>query len=182
QVRHFSGARYKKFSSRTDAQAFISTQDENQCLKEEAILGKRTRSEKEATLGKRTKPKEKAPDDDLSPLGAIQVYFDGGSRGNPGSSGAGSSITDADGIEIWSGYKYLGRNKTNNEAEYWGLILGLEAALKLGIGTVIVRGDSKLVIEQMKGNWQVKAPNLQELNRKVCGGMCSYAVCTMGGL
>lgn len=48
-----------------------------------------------------------------------------------------------------SGYKYVGERNTNNEAEYSGLILGLQAAIRLGLRSVIVKGDSQLVIQQV---------------------------------
>src|SRR5581483_4571822 len=55
---------------------------------------------------------------------------------------------------------------TNNVAEYGGLIAGLTAARDLGAREVAVRMDSKLVVEQMKGTWQVKNAALRELARE----------------
>jgi probable phosphoglycerate mutase len=52
---------------------------------------------------------------------------------------------------------------TNNVAEYNGLIAGLQAALELGATDVEVRMDSKLVVEQMSGRWQVKHPAMKPL-------------------
>jgi broad specificity phosphatase PhoE/ribonuclease HI len=52
---------------------------------------------------------------------------------------------------------------TNNVAEYRGLIAGLEEAAKVGATEVDVRMDSKLVVEQMSGRWQVKHPDLKTL-------------------
>ena len=53
---------------------------------------------------------------------------------------------------------------TNNVAEYSGLIAGLETAGDLAPGAdVNVRMDSKLVVEQMSGRWQIKHPALQPL-------------------
>lgn len=49
-----------------------------------------------------------------------------------------------------SGYSYVGENSTNNEAEYSGLILGLKAAVELGLKKLIVKGDSQLVIQQVR--------------------------------
>lgn len=48
-----------------------------------------------------------------------------------------------------SGYKFIGDKNTNNEAEYSGLILGLEAAMRLGLRNVMVKGDSNLIIQQV---------------------------------
>ena len=58
---------------------------------------------------------------------------------------------------------------TNNVAEYSGLIAGLAAALELGATHVEVRMDSKLVIEQMTGRWQIKHPGLRLLAAQAAG-------------
>ena len=85
------------------------------------------------------------------------MYFDGASKGNPGNSGAAYWIKCGD--TSYGEYKFLG-NQTNNVAEYSGLILGLKSLMKYREQSIKVHGDSKLVIEQMKGNWKVRAPNL----------------------
>ncbi|PID70269.1 hypothetical protein CSB37_02690 [bacterium DOLZORAL124_38_8] len=87
---------------------------------------------------------------------------DGGSRGNPGVSGAGAVIYNQDKEILWQGGKYTGIN-TNNFAEYHGLILGLQQAQKLEITHLQVFLDSKLAIEQMNGNWKVKHPQIKIL-------------------
>ncbi len=56
--------------------------------------------------------------------------------------------------------------ETNNVAEYRGLIAGLDAARELGATHVAVRMDSKLVVEQMSGRWQVKHPAMKPLQRQ----------------
>lgn len=92
------------------------------------------------------------------------VFTDGGSRGNPGISGAGIYITDESGQEIYKDCKYLGL-KTNNEAEYLALNLALNY-LKNHLKTsthVIFKLDSKLVVEQMNKNWQIKEARLRDL-------------------
>ena len=80
------------------------------------------------------------------------MYFDGGSRGNPGSAGSGALLcrkaNHRDEFTIWSGGSYLG-SQTNNVAEYNGLILGLEAAMDLGISVLEIKGDSNLIINQV---------------------------------
>ena len=79
------------------------------------------------------------------------LYFDGGSRGNPGIAGCGALLCkESGGVEncIWSGGNYLGQ-QTNNVAEYNGLILGLVAAADLGLSAIEIKGDSKLVINQV---------------------------------
>ncbi len=97
----------------------------------------------------------------------VQVEADGGSRGNPGPAGYGAVVLDAvDGSVLAERAAGLGR-VTNNVAEYRGLIAGLTAALELGdVGEVEVRMDSKLVVEQMSGRWQVKHPDMKPLAKQ----------------
>ena len=74
---------------------------------------------------------------------AHMLWFDGGSRGN-GSAGAvagSGAVMYRDDIKVWEGGHYLGCT-TNNVAEYSGLLLGLEAAKKLGVSMLKVRSDS----------------------------------------
>ena len=93
------------------------------------------------------------------------LYADGASRGNPGPSGAGAVLIDANGRVIAELVKFLGTT-TNNVAEYNGFLLGLEEAKRLGIDELDVRMDSKLVVEQMRGLWKIKHPNLKPLALK----------------
>jgi probable phosphoglycerate mutase len=93
----------------------------------------------------------------------VVVEADGGARGNPGPAGYGAVVRDADTDEVLAERKAgLGRT-TNNVAEYQGLIAGLAAAKAVGASAVAVRMDSKLVVEQMSGRWQIKHPPLQTL-------------------
>lgn len=95
----------------------------------------------------------------------FNLYFDGASKQNPGPAGCGWYLQprDQDPDKEIKGYKSLGR-QTNNYAEYMGLIEGLKAAKAAGIKQLIIQGDSKLIIEQMKGLWKVKAPGLMPLH------------------
>jgi len=73
--------------------------------------------------------------------------------------------------EIWHDSAFLGERVTNNEAEYRGLIMGLEAAASQMHRTLDVYGDSQVVINQMKGLYKIKAPNLvplYERARELC--------------
>lgn len=88
-----------------------------------------------------------------------KLQFDGCSKGNPGPAGAGAVIYKNEN-EIWSSNLFVGKHNTNNEAEYEGLIMGLENAADLNIKVLHVEGDSMLVIKQMKGEYKVKSPNL----------------------
>ncbi len=94
----------------------------------------------------------------------VLIEADGGSRGNPGPAGYGSVVLDAvTGDVLAERAEGIGR-ATNNVAEYRGLIAGLTAAVQLGdVAEVEVRMDSKLVVEQMSGRWQVKHPDMKPL-------------------
>jgi ribonuclease H / adenosylcobalamin/alpha-ribazole phosphatase len=101
-----------------------------------------------------------------APARRLVVEADGGSRGNPGPAGYGALVHDPlTGevlAELWDS---LG-STTNNVAEYSGLVAGLRAAAEFAPGAdVEVRMDSKLVVEQMSGRWQIKDPNLRSLAR-----------------
>jgi len=91
-----------------------------------------------------------------------KLQFDGGSRGNPGISGAGAVLYHED-REIWSGSFFVGENATNNYAEYAGLIAGLMQAVDLQITHLVVEGDSLLVINQLCGLYTCRSPNLRAL-------------------
>ena len=93
----------------------------------------------------------------------VVVEADGGSRGNPGPAGYGAVVREAaTGEVLLERHGALGAT-TNNVAEYSGLIAGLRAALELNATHVDVRMDSKLVVEQMSGRWQIKNPGLRPL-------------------
>jgi probable phosphoglycerate mutase len=93
----------------------------------------------------------------------VIVEADGGSRGNPGPAGYGAVVLDARTEEVLAEREAGLGVATNNVAEYRGLIAGLEAARELGATDVEVRMDSKLVVEQMSGRWQVKHPAMKPL-------------------
>lgn len=101
------------------------------------------------------------------------LQFDGASEPNPGPSG-GAYVLFSPPIQednqlvrrvIQEGYQFL-PHATNNEAEYTGLILGLQAALQLGIQNIEIEGDSALVVNQVQGLWKVKAVNLAPYRHK----------------
>jgi len=93
----------------------------------------------------------------------VVVEADGGSRGNPGPAGYGAVVLDARTGEVLAERAEGIGTATNNVAEYRGLIAGLTAALEVGATEVDVRMDSKLVVEQMSGRWQVKHPGMKPL-------------------
>lgn len=99
----------------------------------------------------------------------VIVEADGGSRGNPGPAGYGAVVLDPDGETVLAERAESLGVASNNVAEYRGLIAGLEAALEMGADEVAVRMDSKLVVEQMSGRWQVKHPDMRPLARRASG-------------
>ncbi len=94
----------------------------------------------------------------------LTVEADGGSRGNPGVAGYGALVRDAaTGALLAERAEPLGK-VSNNVAEYRGLIAGLEAAHDIEPGAdVLVRMDSKLVVEQMSGTWKIKHEDMRRL-------------------
>lgn len=92
----------------------------------------------------------------------IVIYVDGGSRGNPGPSGVGVVIHDANAKKIKEISKYIGET-TNNIAEYNALLYGLEEALILRADEIVINLDSELVAKQLTGDYRVKDPGLKPL-------------------
>lgn len=87
------------------------------------------------------------------------LYTDGASKENQTSAGCGYVIYKNK-EEIHSGCRYIG-NQTNNIAEYTGLLLGVQAAIQLEIKNIDIYCDSKLVVNQVNGKWEINLPPLQ---------------------
>ncbi len=97
---------------------------------------------------------------------SVVIYTDGGARNNPGPAGAGAVIY-VNGDCVAEIRAYLGE-QTNNWAEYEAVVLALQKAKELGLTEGIeFRLDSKLVVEQVKGNWKVKEPTLKPQVAKI---------------
>jgi ribonuclease HI len=96
----------------------------------------------------------------------INVYTDGGSRGNPGPSGYGLVIYDDNQKILFKESKYIGV-KTNNEAEYAGLIGALNWINNnkdsYKISQINFFADSQLLVRQVQGLYKVKAEHLKPL-------------------
>ena len=96
------------------------------------------------------------------------IEADGGSRGNPGMSGAGAVVIDAATGNILREISEAVGIATNNVAEYSALIFALEAAFEIDpAAEIVVRMDSKLVVEQMSGRWKIKHPDMLSLGARV---------------
>jgi ribonuclease HI len=91
------------------------------------------------------------------------AYFDGACRGNPGPATAGVLIVDEqENILFEHGFK-VSNMSTNNVAEWHGLVAAMRSAAQLGITHLEIRGDSELVIKQMRGEYKVKDAKLLPL-------------------
>ncbi len=92
------------------------------------------------------------------------IEADGGSRGNPGRSGSGAVVIDGATGELLAEVGLFGGIATNNVAEYKGMIAGVRRALEIDpTAELLVRMDSKLVVEQMSGRWRIKHPDMADL-------------------
>ena len=96
----------------------------------------------------------------------LTIYVDGASRGNPGPAGIGIAIEDEKGTTKARISSYIGET-TNNQAEYKALIMGLREAAKLKAEHVDIRTDSKLLAEQIQGNYKVRNAKLRLLFQQV---------------
>ena len=111
---------------------------------------------------------------------SVVIYTDGGARGNPGPAGAGIVILK-DGAVIAEVKKYLGPIQTNNWAEYEAVVIALEKAKELGLtGDIEFRLDSKLVVEQLMGNWKIKEPTLKPQVAKVQALLTDFGAVSFG--
>lgn len=110
-------------------------------------------------------PQVQAPVQECSGEGAVVLNADGGSRGNPGKAGYGFVLADASGKLLCERGGFIGQ-ATNNEAEYAGLLAGIEAARESGAKKLLIRLDSELLVRQLQGTYKVKSRNLMPLFMK----------------
>jgi ribonuclease HI len=97
--------------------------------------------------------------------GTYTANIDGAARGNPGPASYGVVLRRPDGKPLESLGKYIGRH-TNNVAEYYALIAALDYAAAKGIKRLRVQSDSQLIVNQMKGLYKVKHPDLRPLHER----------------
>ncbi len=106
----------------------------------------------------------------------VRIYTDGGARGNPGPA-AGAAVLKTfvggkEGEVIAEAAKYLPHD-TNNQAEYTGIIVGLQKAKELGVKHVDMKMDSELAVKQLNGIYRVKNPELAKRYLEV-KNLCTY--------
>jgi ribonuclease HI len=101
---------------------------------------------------------------DPKPAGFL-VQIDGSSLGNPGPAGIGVRIVGPDGDVLKEVSRSIGI-RTNNQAEYEGLLCALRESRELGDRRVVIRTDSELLYYQMAGRYKVKNAELKVLHSK----------------
>lgn len=98
----------------------------------------------------------------------LLIFIDGGSRGNPGQGALGVVFSNKDG-KVFKTYSQILGTCTNNEAEYKALIFALKKAkslfgkAKVKKSEIEVRSDSELLIKQIKGEYKILEPKIQQL-------------------
>ena len=94
----------------------------------------------------------------------VIIEADGGSRGNPGPAGSGAVLIDPTNGSVLAEIAMFIGVATNNVAEYRAVLTAIEIANEIVPNVeILVRMDSKLVVEQMTGRWKVKNEGMQEL-------------------
>jgi len=126
-------------------------------------------------------PRTQHPEPGTQKEGTWRLLVDGAARGNPGPAGAGAVLFDPSGQKRAQDSRYLGET-TNNVAEYQAFILGLELALSLGVKKLHVSADSLLVVQQLKGAYQVKTPHLFPLWRQAQKTLQKFDTCAISHL
>jgi ribonuclease HI len=106
-------------------------------------------------------------------LDEVWLYTDGAARGNPGPAAAGFRILKSSDELLFEHAEPLG-NRTNNQAEYTALIGGLKACHTYTRNRVRVGSDSELMVNQMRGAWRVKHPELRRLHQEAQAQAASF--------
>ena len=106
----------------------------------------------------------------------ISIFTDGGSRGNPGAASCATVIKDENNNLLIGQSRYLGET-TNNQAEYQGVILALEEAIKLNLEKEDINFylDSELVVKQLRREYKIKDLGLQKLFIKAWNLLQSFS-------
>ena len=94
----------------------------------------------------------------------VVIEADGGSRGNPGPAGSGAVLIDSETGSVLAEIAMFIGVATNNVAEYRAVLAAVDVANEIAPDVeLLVRMDSKLVVEQMSGRWKVKNEGMQDL-------------------
>jgi ribonuclease HI len=175
-VKKFPNAKFKSFVKKEDAESYL--RESSQKKKKKDVANEEAQRKKRQKVG--------APVSSTTKAVWFHMTFDGGSRGNPGLSGAGAEVItrvkQENQCEIKRTKtqirKALEGSQTNNQAEFEGVISGLEYVLKAVSEmteepfphvTLVVQGDSNLIIQQLEGNYNCNSDKLKPLYRHAKG-------------
>ena len=90
------------------------------------------------------------------------LTFDGGAKHNPGEGGAGFVLRGRNGNVLErNAVEMMETGVTSNQAEYCGIIVGMECALRFNVRTLRIRGDSDLILKQLKGDYNCNSQNIR---------------------
>uniref|UniRef100_A0A7V3YHJ1 Ribonuclease HI family protein n=1 Tax=Candidatus Caldatribacterium californiense TaxID=1454726 RepID=A0A7V3YHJ1_9BACT len=103
-------------------------------------------------------------DSSVEPFDELLVFVDGASKGNPGESAAAFVVCDGDGNVLFEMASRIGI-ATNNEAEYWALLLALDFLRQWKVKRLSVFSDSELLVRQLQGTYRVRSPKLSSLHQ-----------------
>ena len=104
----------------------------------------------------------------------LKIYFDGGSRGNPGPSAIGAVVYDQEDKRIGQVSEYIGKH-TNNVAEYMSLEKVLEYISRFETSKIIIFTDSKLVHNQVKKIWKIKDKKILDIYLRLNKRLSAYS-------
>lgn len=91
----------------------------------------------------------------------LYAATDGASRGNPGESGIGVIVRNAEGEVVFTISRYIG-TATNNTAEYTALLTLLRRMVTVPCTRLEVQADSELMVRQVNGIYKVKDAKMQK--------------------
>ena len=167
KVLGYSGAVFKKFSTRMEAEAFLlaptygrggkphakHASDASAASRHQTHPYKSNSTSSSSSAPKKAKKKKAAvfPGICIVPAGHVLMLCDGGAKPNPGPWSLCSRNARFERCNHTHDCDLLGPLCTNNEAEYQGVLLGLKWCSENGHKNVHVRMDSKLVVTQMNG-------------------------------
>src|SRR4030042_1186609 len=114
----------------------------------------------------------------VSPENRLIIYVDGAPRGTPGPAAIGIVIQGHEGSTRMEISHYIGE-ATNNQAEYRALITGLEEVARFAADHVDIKTDSKLMVEQIQGNYRVRNAKLKPLFEKATRLLSTYKTYTI---
>jgi len=107
----------------------------------------------------------------------VIIEADGGSRGNPGPAGSGAVLIDSQSGSVLAEVALFIGIATNNVAEYRAVLAAIEVANEIvPEAQLLIRMDSKLVVEQMSGRWKIKNEGMQELSNAMLAAIGSRKV------